>query len=165
MADPIESGEEIEIASHHQLWMASWHSPGEPPSGKPHGAAGVCVTPDNRLILVSADEKFWELPAGRPESGESWEQTLRREVFEEACATVTKVRLLGYSCGRCVGGSERGLVLVRAFFRADVRLHDWNPAHETRFRRVVTPSEALALLPDVWVRFWRRAFLDAGLAL
>jgi hypothetical protein len=48
----------------------------------------------------------------RPEPGETWEQTLRREMDEEACATVTGARLLGFTHGRCLTGPERGTVLA-----------------------------------------------------
>jgi hypothetical protein len=54
------------------------------------------------------------------EPGESWEQTLRREMDEKACATVVGARLLGFTRGQCVAGPERGLVLVRSVWRADV---------------------------------------------
>jgi ADP-ribose pyrophosphatase YjhB (NUDIX family) len=66
--------------------------------------------------MVSGDGDRWGLPGGRPEPGEDWADTLRREVREEACATVTGCRLLGFSRGVCVRGSEAGLVLVRALF-------------------------------------------------
>jgi hypothetical protein len=54
----------------------------------------------------------------RSHRGENWADTLRREVREEACATVTGCRLLGFSRRVCVRGSQAGLVLVRALWRA-----------------------------------------------
>jgi len=39
--------------------------------------------------VISPDGGIWDLPAGRPVPGENWEETLRREMDEEACATVT----------------------------------------------------------------------------
>jgi ADP-ribose pyrophosphatase YjhB (NUDIX family) len=50
--------------------------------------------------VISRDGVIWDLPAGRPEPGESWEQTLRREMDEEACATVIAARLLGFTRGQ-----------------------------------------------------------------
>jgi hypothetical protein len=36
------------------------------------------------------------------------------EVLEEACAVVTRARLLGFCWGACVSGPEHGVVLVRS---------------------------------------------------
>jgi NADH pyrophosphatase NudC (nudix superfamily) len=43
--------------------------------------------------VISPDGTIWDLSAGRPEPSESWEQTLRREMDEEACATVVGARM------------------------------------------------------------------------
>jgi ADP-ribose pyrophosphatase YjhB (NUDIX family) len=88
---------------------------------------GICVAGD-AVVLVSGDGDRWGLPGGRPEPGEDWTDTLGREVREEACATVTACRLLGFSRGVCVRGSQAGLVLVRALWRAEVRPDPWQPA-------------------------------------
>jgi 8-oxo-dGTP pyrophosphatase MutT (NUDIX family) len=49
------------------------------------------------MTVISDDGERWGWPEGRPEGDESWEQTLRREVLEEACATVVDARLLGFT--------------------------------------------------------------------
>jgi len=85
-----------------------------------------------------------ELSAGRPESDEDWRTTRDREVMEEACARVMSASLLGFVRGVCLKGSEEGLVLVRAIWRADVELLPWDPQHEMRDRLLIEPSEALA---------------------
>jgi hypothetical protein len=105
-------GEEIPHRDGGQDWVGSWHSPSAPPDGTPHGASGLCVTPDGSIVVVSQDGEQWDLPGGRPEGDESLEDTLRREVLEEACATVVRAKLLGFSRGICVAGPEAGLVLV-----------------------------------------------------
>ena len=40
------------------------------------------------------DEKLWDLPGGRMEFGETPEQTLHREIFEELCIEVKPVKLI-----------------------------------------------------------------------
>lgn len=77
--------------------LVSWHGPNTPPDGQAHGAEGICVTGTGDVVVISRDGRRWELPAGRPERGETWEQTLCREVREEACATVVRARLPGFS--------------------------------------------------------------------
>ncbi|MCC7408455.1 MAG: NUDIX domain-containing protein [Phycisphaeraceae bacterium] len=162
--DPIRDSEEVRVQSSGQEWLVTWHRPESPPSGKNHGSLGICVTSEGGVVLVSQDGAHWEFPAGRPEGEETWEQTLRRELAEEACVSVGAVRLLGFSQGRCVKGSEAGLALVRSLWRADVELQPWEPRFETRHRRVLPPNEVLSHMSgDANGRTFRRALLEAGL--
>jgi 8-oxo-dGTP pyrophosphatase MutT (NUDIX family) len=38
------------------------------------------VTDESRIVVVSRDGERWELPAGRPDGDETWEETLRRGI-------------------------------------------------------------------------------------
>ena len=134
--------------SHGQDWDVSWHPPSDSPTGRPHGAAGVCVTPTGGLVLISHDGQHWGFPAGRPEPGETIEETLRREMREEACVTVTDQRLLGFARSLCVAGHEKGLVLVRSYWAATVEPQPWEPEFEILHRRVVPVTEAKAHVRD-----------------
>jgi ADP-ribose pyrophosphatase YjhB (NUDIX family) len=129
-----------------------------------HGSAAVCVTGD-LVVMVTDDGRRWGLPGGRPEPGEDWADTLRREVAEEACATVNRSRPLGFSRGVCVRGPQAGLVLVRALWPAEVRLEAWVPRFEMPGRRLVPAPEAFA---GMWIAggygpMYRRIFAEAGL--
>ncbi|TDE13069.1 NUDIX hydrolase [Jiangella asiatica] len=137
-------GEPVAARANGQDWVVAWHPPPEPPAGRRHGAEGICVTPDGQIVLISRDGDRWELPAGRPDGDETWEETLRREVLEEACATVVRARLLGFTRGVCVAGHEQGLVLVRSMWRADVELARWDPRFEISHRRVVPAARLSA---------------------
>lgn len=164
---PVRDGEEVPLFSNNQDWLVTWHGPDSVPSGKPHGSLGICVTPEGDVVLISEHGHLWDLPAGRPEAGEDWEQTLRREMMEEACAVVRTARLLGFTRGRCIRGHEEGLVLVRAVWRADVDLQPWDPQFEIPERRVVPVGELLSHLAPGREGFqpvWRRAMVEAGLA-
>ena len=156
-------GAPIPVESMGQSWRVSWHPPPDPPDGIPHGAEGVCVTPSREIVLISSDGSHWDLPAGRPEPGETWEDTLRREMLEEACATVVAARLLGFVRGECVAGHELGRVLVRSIWRADVQLGPWAPQFEIPHRRVVASAEAWAnFAGHPFGAFVRRELLEAG---
>jgi ADP-ribose pyrophosphatase YjhB (NUDIX family) len=159
-----QDGVEFAVTSDGQGWRVAWHPPPDAPPGTGHGSAAVCVAGD-RVVLVSGDGDRWGLPGGRPEPGEDWLDTLRREVREEACATVTSYRLLGFSRGACVRGPQAGLVLVRAWWRAEVRLDPWRPRFEIVRRRLVPPAEAFA---SMWIEegyepMYRRIFAEAAL--
>ena len=157
----------IPVRSGGQRWLVSWHPPPDPPAGTPHGAEGVCVTSGGDVVLISPDGVAWDLPAGRPEPGEDWEQTLHREMDEEACATVLAARLLGFTRGECLTGPERGRVLVRSVWRADVDLRPWEARFEITARRVVAPAEvedALSLGSHPFAPFIRRELREAAVS-
>ena len=160
------AGEESPFHANGQEWLVSWHNRDVPPPGTAHGSAGICVTPADGIVFISADGLHWDFPAGRPEGTESWEETLVREMREEACAIVRHARLLGFSRGRCVRGSEKGLVLVRAFWRADVVLEPWAPTFEIRHRRLVPSADVWTYLEseaeNLPIPIYRRALHEAG---
>ena len=161
-----KAGEPLLVHSAGQDWLASWHPAHLPaPDGKCHGSAGICITANGDIILVSENGEGWDLPQGRPEGNEDWRATLVRELFEEACATVIDATLLGYGRGECIKGPELGLVLVRAMWRATVTVHAWEPEHEITHRLLLSPREALTKigLDHPFRPFRLRAFHDAGL--
>jgi hypothetical protein len=102
--------------------LVSWHAPSIEPEGQAHGAEGICVTGTGDVVVISRDGRRWELPAGRPEGDETWEQTLRREVREEACATVVRARINAPQCPRKLHLREGG-------------------GHEKRGRAVIEPVD------------------------
>jgi ADP-ribose pyrophosphatase YjhB (NUDIX family) len=124
------------------------------------------VTADDRVVLISNDGERWGWPGGRPEGDESWEQILLREILEETCAIVhDDARLLGFCRGVCLTGPEKGLVLVRSIWRAEVELMPWDPRFEIAQRKVVAATD---LLSHVWMEeglepIFYRALAEAGL--
>jgi len=158
-------GEEFAVHSNGGDWLIAWHSPAAAPEGIAHGANAFCVTADAGVVLISNDGERWGWPGGRPEGDESWEQTLHREVLEEACATVVAARLLGFSHGACLTGPEQGRVLVRSVWRAEVELLPWEPRFEIAHRRVIPATK---LLSHLWIEegfepIYQRALVEAGL--
>jgi hypothetical protein len=161
----VGDGEEILDRLHGGRWILSWHAPPTPPDGTPHGAAGICVTDRGKVVLVSQDGKRWELPGGRPEGGETLEETLRREVREEACATVVDARLLGFLRSVCIEGPEAGRAIVRSVWRADVDLAPWTPRFEMLRRATITVDTVVSrvtISPGL-ARIVSRALQEAAL--
>ncbi len=56
---------------------------------------GYCVDDGGRVLLVK-NKRGWGFPGGHPESGETPEETLHREVGEEACVKIKQPVLIGY---------------------------------------------------------------------
>lgn len=158
----INDGEELPIQTDGQTWLVSWHPPPMAPSGRPEGSSGVCVTDSGEIVIISSDGVHWDLPGGRPEGDETWEQTLRRELREEACATVVEAQLLGFCRSGCIRGAEAGVVLIRSFWWAQVMLAAWTPQFEITHRRVVPAIESLRWLLPVFEPLYRRVLTEAG---
>ncbi len=144
--DAIRDGEVITAHGNGQEWLVSWHPAGDPPAGTWHGSAALCFVSPEQIALVSRDGERWGLPGGRPEGDETWYDTLCREVEEEACATVTEARLLGYGRSECIVGWQQGTVLIRSFWRARVELAAWEPVFEMPYRQVYPVSEVRSIL-------------------
>ncbi len=166
--EPAIDFERLPAPDAGQDWLVAWHPPSLVPMGTPHGATAICMAPDRSVVLVRTSGGLWSLPGGRPEPGESWEQTLYREVLEEACARVTSGRLLGYGRGECTRGREAGLVLVRSLWLAEVDLLPWGPEWEMTDRDLFPAAEALDLvrdaLPGGHKRIITRMFQEADLS-
>ncbi|MBS0410947.1 MAG: NUDIX domain-containing protein [Proteobacteria bacterium] len=160
-----QDGEAIAVFVNGEEWRSAWSPPGPAPDGVAHGACGFCVTPVGTVLLISHDGLRWEWPGGRPEPGESWEDTFRREMCEETGCTVGEARLLGFCRSACLTGPEAGLVLVRSVWRGEVELAPWSPQHEIVHRREVVAADLLSAM-DVgpgWAPILRRAAAEAGL--
>ncbi len=157
-------GEEFAVHSNGGDWLTAWHPPITVPAGTAHGANAFCVTADGQVVLISNDGVRWGWPGGRPEGNESWEQTLRREILEEACAVVSAARLLGFCRSACISGPENGLVLVRSIWRAEVELVPWRPRFEILHRRLIPAAELVSQLSmeKGFEPIYRRAMKQAG---
>jgi ADP-ribose pyrophosphatase YjhB (NUDIX family) len=158
-------GEEFAVRSNGGDWLVAWLPPTAVPDGIAHGANALCVTADDHVVLISNDGKRWGWPGGRPEGAESWEQTLRREVLEEACAVVVDARLLGFCRSVCLTGPERGRTLARSIWLTEVELMPWEPRFEVAHRRTVPATELLAHLwmEDGFEPIYHRALVEGGL--
>ncbi len=57
---------------------------------------GVCFDSKGNILIISSDNNSWNIPGGTPEDDETPEQTLRRELKEEADMVIGENSMIGY---------------------------------------------------------------------
>lgn len=135
----------MSVVEHH-TWMgrellATWRDASFSQPRRPgNQASAICFTEDGMVVLVTTDGQTWMLPGGHTEPGESAEDTLVREVNEEACATVADLAYLGAQEVRDLADSNGSTIHHQALFWARVRLGKFEPKYETTARKLVNPS-------------------------
>ena len=57
---------------------------------------GVCFDSNKKILIArSSNEAQWQIPGGTPEKGETYKQTLKRELLEETDVEVEDIKILG----------------------------------------------------------------------
>lgn len=119
---------------------------GDNPAGRAVARVyAIAIADDGRLLLVGVGDGRWWLPGGGVEDGETLEEALRRELAEEAGATVEDAELLGY---QRVDDPPVGTHLI-AHFWARVQIP---PSFEPKFEI----TQSLLVAPDDFLEhlFW-----------
>ena len=116
-------------------------APFEPPRTLTIQSSGLCFTTHGMVTLVS-DGKGWVCPGGYPEDGETLEETLIREIAEEACARVIDYEYIGsirtFELPPVPEGSLPLFYQARYWVR--VENDEFNPTHEMT-ERIDVPSD------------------------
>jgi len=116
---------------------------------------GYCFDDEGRVLLIQDAEDRFGLPGGKPEGHETYEETLRREVIEEAQIILGDIKLCGYQLVE--GDRSRMNGAPYAQVRTVARIISILPAAQDpatgwTYRRVVCPP---AFVPDLLQ--WNRA--------
>ena len=112
-------------------------------------AAFALAFEGDRFLLTDLVARGLDIPGGRLEPGESPEEAMRREVYEETGARLGPARLLGYERRRVLGPEPPGYPFPYpeshlVYYVARVAsLHDFAPDGEARGPVLLPPAEAL----------------------
>ncbi len=55
----------------------------------------ICFDNQGKVLIVSDRPDRWIIPGGKPEEGETMEESVRREELEEACVELGEVKFVG----------------------------------------------------------------------
>ena len=72
----------------------AWHDGMDIKNERYTQVSGYVFNNQNQLLIVR-NENTWTIPGGHPESGETKEETLKRELMEEACVVLDNINYLG----------------------------------------------------------------------
>ena len=117
--------------------------------------------------MTNLRSRGWDIPGGHVEPGERPEETVCREVREEAGATLESLHLLGYQRLRLLGPQPAGYRYpypdcYQVFYWAQVAsLENFLPTAETQGRSLFAPLEARMLS---WVQLNKELY-EAALEL
>ena len=106
---------------------------------------------DETTVLVRNAIGRLNTPGGHPEAGESSEETMIREVREEACAAVTSWQLIAFARSECLEGERQGHVMVRDMYIARVELLPWvQPEFEIVERLTAPIADLVSIMSSDW---------------
>jgi 8-oxo-dGTP pyrophosphatase MutT (NUDIX family) len=159
-ARPLLPAELLGVQPWEQFWAPGWslgfagrryHNAWRPDGDGAERctrARAVCVTDDGLVVVVRTALGVWEIPGGGREPGESVEDSLRREIREEASARTLQLELLATlrSVELDGWGAPLGAPFEQAYFWARVALEGFDPTHETVERRALPAHEAADLV-------------------
>jgi len=122
-----------------------WYESNQIPTGKKISqVSAFCVDNNGDVLIVRHEKQGWCLPGGHPEDGETVEETLRREVQEEADATIkSDINLMGYLG---VFDPDNNSIEGRDYFQLRFlckldELNDFKADFETSDRQFIKPEE------------------------
>lgn len=128
------------------LTLAWLPAPYWPPQALVTQVSGVCTTDEGQIVLVRGSRGQLALPGGHPEPGEEPLDTFRRELWEEACATLVQWAYLGAQKISDSGAPQEVSEYYQLRYWARVELHPFVARFETQGRELTAPHNVLAAL-------------------
>ncbi len=106
---------------------------------------GICFDKRGKILIVKNKGK-WSLPGGTPEKGETFEETLIREIDEEADVNIKNIKPLGYNKIEEIKFGKKSVFYQLRFIAeiSKIKKQTIDPATNTQFeRRFINPKDFL----------------------
>jgi len=126
----------------------------------------LCFSDDRILMVSDRDDRGWNIPGGHIEEGEGMEEALKRELQEEAAASIEIIKPIGYYHIHIEGPEPADLRLpypdgyLQLYFCTLLALDTFTSDFETTARQLLPPAKARELH---WVKSNTEMY-DLGLA-
>ncbi|SRR5260221_2948764 len=123
---------------------------------------GVCFNGEDEILIARkvGDEK-WIIPGGTPEDDETIEETLKREMVEEADIKIKNIKLVGAQKAYPVDKPEEHYYQVRCICEVDELLPQTpDPAEGVNWERKFVPANKVTNYVK-WGNTGDRMFKDA----
>ena len=95
------------------------------------------------LILLEKDSGWWDVPSGKMEKSETWEEVLKKGVLEEAGVVIDHITTIGYIKTKTAGGDGFTIPVTISFVK---EVCDTPLAKEVVQRQALKRSEAKEVL-------------------
>lgn len=119
-------------------YQLTWHETNTLPNGVIKQVSGYVFNDDGELLIVKSG-KHWTIPGGKPEGEETPNETLTREIIEEAAVDIKDTSLFGYVEVMPEEDPDDVYYQLRFFARVDA-IHDFTSEFETS-ERLFVPLE------------------------
>lgn len=109
---------------------------------------GILFDDERKIVLIDTAGS-WCLPGGTPKKGEAFEQTLIREVLEEADVEIENILPLGYQIAKFLEGGEEKKCQLRYIAKIKKILSQTPDPHNDKVpkRIFINPKEFLDYCP------------------
>jgi 8-oxo-dGTP diphosphatase len=103
---------------------------------------GIVFNNIGKILIARCGNNSWNLPGGHPEKGESYEETLKRELLEEADVEIENIIPLGVQ--KAISGNDIKKAVYQARFVASIKRilpQTPDPANGNIWQRIFVPAD------------------------
>ena len=98
---------------------------------------------NNLVLIYSKKRKWWDVPGGKLEPGETWQEALKREVLEEAGLVISNIIVIGYIEAVTSKGASYGETILPVTISFVDEIKKFKVNNEVLKRKIFRREEAV----------------------